>query len=44
MASHNYIIGFLRYYQHPANRTYPYNNKTQESTKNIIMEWKKSQL
>ena len=23
MASHKYIIGFLKYYQHPANRTYP---------------------
>ena len=20
-----YIIGFLKYYQHPANKTYPYN-------------------
>ena len=20
-----YIIGFLKYYQHPANNTYPYN-------------------
>ena len=27
MASHKYIIiGFLKYYQHPANRTYPYKN------------------
>ena len=25
MASHNYIIDFLKYYQHHANRTYPYN-------------------
>ena len=30
MVSHNYIIVFLKYYQHPANRTYPYNN-TQQS-------------
>ena len=39
MASHNYIIGFLKYYQHPVNNgTYPYSNKTQESTKNSILE------
>ena len=36
MASHNYIIGFLKYYHHLANRTYTY-KQTQESNKNVTL-------
>ena len=46
MTSHNYIIGFLKYYLDPANNiTYPYlpmlsSVPVQRSTKNIILKLK----
>ena len=40
---HNYITGFLKYYQHPANRTYP-NNQTLEINRNVTTEQKNSTL
>ena len=46
MTSHNYIIGFLKYYLDPANNiTYPHLPvllcaRTEESTKNIILKLK----
>ena len=43
MASHNYIIAFVKQYQHSAYRTYPY-NQTQESTGISLWSQKNSTL